>query len=150
MPERGPLVHPASRVAQIYGYAVCLISIVTLLIVGSRFVDAAFDRATPLRSQNYRYGPWDGSLTSFEHYRATYQGDRFATRVAPGPDGPVPVANTDTLTTEQLRQRYELLRTEREASVRFGATQQLVKNGLLILLALVLFATHWRWVRSHA
>ena len=138
-----------SRIAQVYGYAVCLIAIVTLLIVGSSFVDAAFDRANPLRSQNYRYGPYEGSLTSFESYRATYQGDRM-TRVVAGPDGVVPAQPADTLTTEELRTRYEMLRAEREASVRYGATQQLVKNGLLILLAIVLFVTHWNWVRLHA
>ena len=137
---------PASRIAQIYGYAVCLIAIVTLLIVGSTFVDAAFDRANPLRSQSYRYGPYEGSLTSFEAYQATYQRDRMAMRVAPGPEAPV-VERADTLTTEELRARYELLRAEREESVRYGATQQLVKNGLLILLAIALFVTHWRWVR---
>jgi hypothetical protein len=145
------IVNPhSSRIAQIYGYAVCLIAIVTLLIVGSSFVDAAFDLASPLRSQSYRYGPWDGNLTSFETFRATYQRDRVAMTVAPGPDGPVPVQPTDTLTTAQLRERYELLRAERLASVRYGAAQQLVKNGLMILLAIVLFATHWRWVRTRA
>lgn len=146
-PEPGALVNRASRIAQIYGYAVCLIAIITLLIVGSSFVDAAFDRANPLRSQNFRYGPYEGSLTSFEAYRATFQGDRMAMRVAPGPDAPVPAQAADTLTTEQLRARYELLRAEREESVRYGATQQLVKNGLMILLAIALFITHWRWVR---
>ena len=143
-------MNSTSRIAQIYGYAVCLIAIVTLLIVGSSFVDAAFDRANPLRSQNFRYGAYEGSLTSFEAYRATYSGDRMAMRVAPGPDGPVPVQPSDTLTTEQLRARYDLLRAEREASVRYGATQQLVKNGLLILLAIALFVTHWHWVRLRA
>jgi hypothetical protein len=142
-------VNRTSRIAQIYGYAVCLIAIVTLLIVGSSFVDAAFDRANPLRSQSYRYGPYDGSLTSFEAYRAWYQNDR-AMRYAPGPDVVAPAPPRDTLTTEELRARYELLRAEREESVRYGATQQLVKNGLLILLAIVLFITHWNWVRSHA
>lgn len=147
VPEPGALVNRASRIAQIYGYAVCLIAIITLLIVGSRFVDAAFDRANPLRSQSFRYGPYEGSLTSFEAYRATHQGDRTVMRVAPGPDAPVPAPGADTLTTDQLRARYELLRAEREESVRYGATQQLVKNGLMILLAIALFITHWRWVR---
>ena len=145
----GVTVHHTSRIAQIYGYAVCLIAIVTILIVGSSFVDAAFDLASPLRSQNYRYGPFEGNLTSFEAYRATYnQRDRMIMRVAPGPDGPVPAQPPDTLSTAELREQYELARSDRLASVRFGATQQLVKNGLLILLAIVLFVTHWRWVRA--
>ena len=135
----------SSRIAQIYGYAVCLIAIVTVLIAGSRVVDAAFDRASPLHSQDYRYGPFDQSLTSFESFRATYPMDR-TTR--PMPPGVAPADAGDTLTTAELRERYETLRADRIERVRFGATQQLVKNGLLLLLAIGLFATHWRWVRA--
>lgn len=137
-----------SRVAQIYGYAVCLIAVITLLFAGSRFVDAAFDRASPLRSSDYRYGPWDASLTSFEAFRATYsRGRDFPARPVPA-DAPADPAPGDTLTTAELRERYDALRAERIDRVEFGATRTLVKNGLLVLLAVGLFATHWLWVRE--
>lgn len=135
----------SSRIAQIYGYVVCLIAIVTVLIAGSRVVDATFDRVSPLHSQDYRYGPFDHSLTSFESFRASYPTDR---PMRPTRTGLEPAEPGDTLTTAELRERYETLRTERIERVRFGAMQQLVKNGLLLLLAAALFATHWRWVRG--
>lgn len=138
----------SSRIAQIYGYAVCLIAVVTLIFAGSAFVDSTFDRASPLQSNDYRYGPYDAALTSFEAFRATYpRGGEPGMR-------PMPVGTTgdaapqDTLTTAELRARYEALRSERIARVEFGATRSMVKNGFLLLLAIGLFITHWLWVRE--
>lgn len=137
----------SSRIAQIYGYAVCLIAVVTLLFAGARFVDATFDRANPLQSTDYRYGPYDAALTSFEAFRATYpRGTELPMRPVPSTAGePSP---GDTLTTAELRQRYEALRTERTVRVEYGAMRSLVKNGFLILLAIGLFLSHWLWVRE--
>jgi hypothetical protein len=131
-------------IAPLYGYLVCLIAVVTLLISASNFVDAVFLRADPLSSRD-NFGPFGGSLTSLEAYRATMDEARGMrpTRV----DG-APVAPGDTLTTEQLRTRYEALRADHIAKNSFQATKDLVKHGLLILLSAVLFFTHWRWVRS--
>ena len=139
----------SSRIAQIYGYAICLIAVVTLLIAGSRFVDATFDRARPLQSTDYRYGgPYDASLTSFESFRATYpRGTEVPMRPMPiGAAGEQP--QPDTLSTAELRERYEALRTERIERVKYGAMRTLVKNGFLVLLAAGLFVTHWLWVRE--
>lgn len=140
----------SSRIAQIYGYAVCLIAVVTLLVAGARFVDATFDRANPLQSTDYRYGPYDAALTSFEAFRATYpRGGEMTMRPTPVGAAGEPGA-PDTLTTDELRERYEALRAERTSRVRFGAMRSLVKNGFLILLAIALFATHWLWVRERS
>jgi hypothetical protein len=130
-------------IAQVYGYLVCIVAVVTFLINASGFVDAAFDRANPLQGRGGYYGPDGGSLTSFEAYRATQTQGR-PTRVAPGvASGP----ESDTLTVEQQRARYEVLRADRISQTSFGAMQRLVKHGLLMLVAIVLFATHWRWLR---
>ena len=135
----------SSRIAQAYGYAVCLIAVVTLLIGVGNIADAAIERANPLLADG-RYSRADGSLTSFEAYRAsTGWGRTPPTRV--GPDGQEPAA-ADTLTTEQLRARYEALRADQLARVSFGTAQRLVKHGLLVLIALALFFGHWRWLRT--
>jgi hypothetical protein len=63
-------------------------------------------------------------------------------------DGSVAVATADSLSTDQLRARYEAMRADQIAQARYFATRGLVKHGLLILIALVLFVTHWRWVRN--
>jgi hypothetical protein len=134
------------RVPQIYGYAICLVAVITGLISVSNFVEAAFARMDPLRSQDSRFGFVEGSLTSFEAYRATTGGRGQAA----GPVGPSRAAPADTLSTEELRRRYEALRADRIARVSYDATQRLVKHGLLLVLALLLFATHWRWLQRRA
>lgn len=134
-----------SWIAPLYGYLVCVIAVITFLVNLSGFIDATFDRMNPLASNRYGYG---SSLRSFESFRATYDGAR---PMRPGPDGPTtsPTASApgDTVSTAQLRQRYEALRDDQIVMVTHQSTQRLVKHGLLLLVALVLFATHWMWAR---
>lgn len=130
-----------SWIAPVYGYVVCVIAVITFLVNISGFVDSMFDRANPLASGR-SYGPYGGSLTSYESFRATYEQGR-PTRASPQPTAP-----GDTLSTAELRLRYEALRADQLTQARHQSTQRLVKHGLLILLASILFATHWRWVRG--
>jgi hypothetical protein len=129
-----------SWIAPAYGYLVCVIAVITLIVNVSGFIDASFDRMNPLASGR-SYGPYGGSLISFESFRATYDGGR-PTRV--GPDVPT---RGDTLTTTELRQRYEALRADQLVLTSHQSTQRLVKHGLLLLLSVLLFATHWVWAR---
>ncbi|HET9452823.1 MAG TPA: hypothetical protein VFO66_00965 [Gemmatimonadaceae bacterium] len=131
-----------SWIAPLYGYLVCVIAVITFLVNISGFIDASFDRMNPLASGR-SYGPYGGSLNSFESFRATYEGAR------PTRPGPAPAAGTaaDTLTTAELRQRYEALRADQLMLARHQSTQRLVKHGLLLVVAVVLFLTHWMWAR---
>jgi hypothetical protein len=129
-----------SWIAPLYGYAVCLIAVITFLIGVTNFVEAAFHRGNPLQARD-RFGD-RGSLTSFEVFRATYSSER-PTRTQSGTGG----VGADTLSTAELRGRYEALRADHIARVSFEATQGLVKHGLLIVLSIALFASHWRWLR---
>lgn len=133
----------SSRIAQAYGYAVCLIAVIAMLIGVGNIADAAIERSNPLMADG-RYSRADGSLTSFEAYRASRGWMGAPTRE--GPDGR-PVAG-DTMTTEALRARYEALRADQLARVSFGTAQRLVKHGLLVVVALALFVGHWRWLRT--
>ena len=131
-----------SWIAPAYGYLVCIVAVVTLLVNVSGFIDAAFDKANPLQGRGGAYGPMGASLTSFEAFQATYnERERMTVR----PDNKVPA---DTLTTAQMRARYEALRADKIAQMSFNASQRLVKHGLLILIAVVLFIWHWRWLRT--
>lgn len=132
-----------SRIAQIYGYAVCLVAVIVGLIAAANVVQAAFDRASPLLATGYFGGEPTGDLTSFEAYRASQGFQR------PGPPGEA-TASRDTLSTAELRVRYEALRQGRIARVSYNATRQLVQHGLLLALAIALFAWHWRWLRHRA
>lgn len=129
-----------SWVAPVYGYTVCLVAVITFLIAAASFVDAVFHRSAPLQQAD-RYSTGGGSLTSFEAFRATYT-EGYRPR-APGDTS----RSRDTLTTAQLRDRYDALRADVIARESYRGTKELVKNGLLMLVAIALFATHWTWLR---
>jgi hypothetical protein len=122
-------------------YVVCVVCVITFLVGVSGFVDAMFERAYPLQSRGGAYGPMGQSLTSFESFRASgAERRRMETRPVAAP--------ADTPSTAELRAQYESLRAERIEAGKFWATQRLVKFGLLIVFAIALFLTHWRWLRG--
>jgi hypothetical protein len=129
-----------NRVAQLYGYAVCLIAVVVFLASANSFVENLFTAANPLRGGGDRFGI-QPSVTSFEAYRATVNRERLngpAASDAPGTSLPDSV----------LRARYEVLRADRLDQSRFDAERSLATSGLLLILSLALFAVHWRWLRA--
>ena len=133
-----------SRVPQAYGYAVCFITVIMMLVSIKSVVDAAFDLSDPLRAES-----GGRPITNFELYKAADR-TRF---VAKDQNGPMPAAavpvrsKADTLSNVELRKLYD---AEREAAIgnaKFHAIRSLVGNLLLITLAAVLFTIHWRWLR---
>ena len=122
------------RAWQWYGYAVCLTAVITGLICISGIINNAFDLANPLASERA-----DGSLTSFEAYKATREPR------APASDQP---QRPDTLSEDMLRVRYEALRADRLSQRTFRAKKQLVTSLVMLLVAAALFVTHWRWLRA--
>jgi hypothetical protein len=123
----------SGRAWQWYGYAVCLTAVITGLICISNLIDRGFDLANPLAGE---YA--EGSLSSYEAYKATRE-----QRMAP-PDQRQPA---DTLSEESLRARYEALRADRSAQRSFHAKKGFVTSLVLLLVAVALFTTHWRWLR---
>ena len=136
----GGAVERPERVAQLYGYTVCLIAVIMAITSILGIVEAAFNRAAPQIAETGEWGWQEPSVSSFEAYRATY--DR-AQQFRSSPDAPKP----DTVPEAELRRRYEAFRADRIERVRFKARRSLVTNTLTLLLAAGLFAWHWRWVR---
>ena len=137
-------MHRINRlIAQIYGYAVCLITVVVMLISIKGVIDAGFDLSDPLRAEG-GYGRYGGPLTSFELYKMQ------ARQQVPG-DRPMPVGTRpvgDTLSDAQLKTLYDAERESQIGNAKFRATRKLVSGLLFIVLAGVLFAIHWRWLRG--
>lgn len=134
-----------SRISQVYGYAVCLITVVVMLIGIKQVVDAAFDLSDPIRAEGGGYGRMGRSLTNFEIYKL--EARRQPTRN--DPTVPVASASPDSAASDaELKRIYD---AEREAAIgnaRFRAIRSLVGNLLLIILAGVLFGIHWRWLKA--
>jgi hypothetical protein len=143
-----------SRIAQIYGYAVCFITVVTMLISIKQVVDALIDLSDPIRAETGGYGRMGRPLTSFQVYRMAVRREPDPRR----PAGSVPVpaaapqtqttAMADTLSDAELRQMYDDEREEAIGNAKFRATRSLIGNLLLIVLAAVLFVVHWRWLKQ--
>lgn len=135
----------SNRVAQLYGYAVCLIAVVVFLISAKNFVDNTFALSDPLRAHNDRFG-MEPAMTSFEAYRTSLARDPRAS----APQGPGGAAPAQPAPDSVLRARYEALRADRIDQARFDAKRGLTTSGLLLALSIALFLLHWRWLRSPA
>ena len=135
-----------SRIAQVYGYAVCFVTVLLMLIAIKGVVGAAFDLSDPIRAEGGGYGRTGRSLTSFEIYKMD------ARRQDGGRDAAGPVApktSPDSTTSDaDLRRMYDAERDAAIGNAHFRATRTLVGNGLLLVLAGTLFGIHWRWLRK--
>jgi hypothetical protein len=142
-----------SFTAQAYGYAVCFITVVVMLAAIKAVVDASFDLSDPVRADNGGYGRTGRPLTNFELYKIE------ARRQGPAhtPNAPLTVNGSGVLMTRgnvvdsassdaELRKLYDAEREDFIASQKFRAARSLVGSILVIILAGVLFAIHWRWL----
>jgi hypothetical protein len=147
-----------NRISQAYGYAVCFIAVIVMLIGIKQVVDAAFDLSDPIRANGGGYGMMGRQITSFELYKADAKRQPGLRGTPYGPDGPIvridpatagtSKAAADTLSDVELRRLYDAERENVIGSVRFRATRSLVGNLLLIVVAGVLFGIHWRWLKQ--
>lgn len=128
-----------NRVPQIYGYTVCVIAVVTFLICATVIVNNVFDLANPIQAGL----PLESSLSSFDAYKATYQKDQRVPVAAPGSD-----ARADTVSEATLRKRYDAMREDRISRVRFQSWKAITTSGLVLIISVILFAVHWRWLRK--
>ena len=134
-----------SRISQVYGYAVCLITVIVMLIAIKQVVDAAFDLSDPIRADGGGYGRMGRTITNFELYKM----DARNQRAGNAPQTTMAKASADSaLSDADLKRMYD---AEREAAIgnaRFRAIRSLVGNLLLIVLAGILFVIHWRWLKA--
>ncbi|MGA9115711.1 MAG: hypothetical protein WB626_02940 [Bacteroidota bacterium] len=129
-----------SRMPQVYGYLVCLTAVITVLICISSLVYAVLDLSDPLVA-GYIHGG-NPSLASYENYRMDIlksfarEGDAAKTSLIPD--------------EKTLRAMYEAAREDWIRRVEHEARRTIMIDIILILICVVLFATHWRWVRKPA
>lgn len=133
---KGDEVERPNRVAQLYGYTVCLVALVVTIVSVASLLNALIDRANPLQSE-WGFGT---TLTSFEAYKATSQRERGVY----GRDSQMPA---DTASEGTLRQRYDALVADRLAATRYRTSKALITSGVLLIFAAALFVSHWRWLK---
>jgi len=121
-----------SKIPTIYGYAVCLVAVITVIISVASFVNAVIDLGDPLYAErNYNKTP---SLASFDNYKM----DIYSASEKES------AFNPDDAT---LHAMYEAAKADKIHSVKHRANRTMIVNGLLIILCVVIFTFHWRWMR---
>jgi hypothetical protein len=136
--RNGPMERP-SRIAQLYGYTMCLVSLITILFTVPSMVDNLFRLSQPLYTTD-RFPGFEPTLASFDAYKATYERTRQSGQ--PGDS-----TRTARPTDDELRKQYTALRAARIEENGFQARRELVREFLLLVLAGGLFLGHWRWLR---
>ncbi|MCC2632080.1 MAG: hypothetical protein K0S20_779 [Patescibacteria group bacterium] len=130
---------PASRIIPlIYGYLVCLISIVVALVSLSMLINAIFNLSNPLLVNDYRFGA--NNLYTFE----SYKNEILTNKAYLNPEGQTAVSPSST--DEELRTAYEDAKTMKTAGVRFDSQRTITNSIILMVIALGLFIGHWRWL----
>ena len=127
------------RMAQVYGYLVCLVAVITTLICVSTLVSAIIDLGDPLHSG--WTPPGSPSLASFDNYKAD---------ILKSTPKESEAAKTYIPDDQTLRAMYEAAKNDKIQSVRHESNRTIVIDAILLVICIVLFATHWRWVRKLA
>ena len=123
----------SQKIQMIYGYAVCLVAVITFLISITSMVYALMDLTDPINA--YRtYGRDVPSLASFDNYKVDIIK---ATDPAHGLE----------LDDATMRSMYDAARNDAIAKVRHESMRSIIINGLVLLVCIVLFTTHWMWMR---
>jgi hypothetical protein len=128
-------------VPKIYGYAVCLASIIVTFIAVANIVSAAFDRIDPVNVRSYSYNIQTHNVSSFEAYKAEYQSNL-------GTFSGDKTSAVQNLSDAELRANYEATRESQISAVKVGSAKSMTMYGALLLVAIILFVTHWRWLRK--
>jgi hypothetical protein len=124
--------------AQIYAYSVCIVALITFLISVTTLVNAFIDLQDPLHV--FGWAPGGPSLASYENYKMdilkSSQKGNESSQASYVPDD------------QTLRAMYEAARADRIQSVKHQSNKSIIVGSLLIFICVILFVTHWRWVRK--
>jgi hypothetical protein len=133
---------PQKLAAQIYGYTICLVAVITLLVTITTFVNSLFDLQDPLHSTDWR-AMGSPSLASFENYKMD------VLKSTPKRDKEGTAENASYIPDDKtLNAMYEAAKADKIQSVKHSGHQQITISTLLIVICSILFITHWTWMRK--
>ena len=119
-----------TKIPQVYGYAVCIVAIITILISVADLITSVIDASDPL----YAWGD-NQELSSYENFKmdALKSGK---TDASYSPDDAA------------LRTMYEDAKNHKIRRVKHQTTKSIIVSSILIVISVTLFITHWRWMRK--
>ena len=124
----------SQKIQMVYGYAVCLVTVITFLISVTSMVYALIDLTDPINAHR-TYGKDAPSLASFDNYRIDI----------------LKSLNQDhgiELDDTTLKSMFDAAKTDAIAKVKHNAYRSVIVNSLVLLVCIILFITHWTWIRK--
>lgn len=119
----------------VYGYIVCIISVIVFLSCVTSLVNAVMNRMNPLLST------YDSqNLASFEAYKLE-QTKSFNAREGE--------QKKEMPNDQELRRIYDSLRQEKIDRVNFDSNKSIMVSSILIVLSILLFWSHWQIARKN-
>ena len=118
-----------TKMSQVYGYIVCIIAVITMLISLGGLITSVIDSMDPL----YTWGDTN-HLSSFENFKMNALNS-----------GKADIAyNPDDAT---LRTMFEDAKNHKIRKVQHETKKSIIVSSVLILISVLLFLVHWRWMR---
>ena len=118
-----------TKMSQVYGYIVCIIAVITMLISLGGLITSVIDSMDPL----YTWGDTN-HLSSFENFKMNALNS-----------GKSDIAyNPDDAT---LRTMFEDAKNHKIRKVQHETKKSIIVSSVLILISVLLFLVHWRWMR---
>ena len=119
-----------SKIPQVYGYAVCIVAIITVLISVADLITSVLDASDPL----YAWGD-NKELSSFENFKVdALKAGKNEASYAPN--------------DETLRMMYEDAKNHKIRRVKHQTTKSIIVSSILIVISVTLFVIHWRWMKK--
>lgn len=131
--KKNTTMEKKSKAPIIYGYAVCIIAVITFIISTASLVNAILDMGDPLHASSW-YGSNQPSLASFENYKMD---------ILKSPETELQYVPDDTT----LHSMYEAAKNDRIQAAKHNANKSLIVNSILIIISILLFTIHWIWMR---
>jgi hypothetical protein len=125
-------------ISQVYGYLVCIVAVITFLICISGLISAIIDSNDPIHADLYGSNQ---NLSSYESYKLDKL--RSAQRTDSVSRAYVPDEQT-------IQNMYTAEKNEKIQIVKHRNMRAIVLNSIVLLVAVLLFATHWIWLRKLA
>lgn len=122
-----------SKMPMVYGYIVCLVAVITFLVTITTLVTSIMDLTDPIHADTY-VPAGTPSLASFENYKMD---------ILKSPDKELSYTPDDIT----LKAMYDAAREDKISGVKHRANRSILVSGLLIIISVTLFLTHWFWVR---
>ena len=128
------------RMAQIYGYTVCLVAVIAFLICVANIIPATMDLSDPMHAGSSYVPPGTPSLASFDNYKmdilksSSKENGQAALNYIPD--------------DKTLKSMYDAAVSDKILSANHSSMRTIVVSGLIIAICIVLFTVHWIWMRK--